>query len=116
MLQNDGKYICDAEVGTVRKGWHGCRAHARFKCQSAHGNLELHYCNRHKERAGNPKYTKLKPGTALEPIITLNKYTVRILNVPPVFMEQLGLARVTHETRIIEGYSMEDAKRRAGII
>lgn len=45
----------------------------------------------------------------------MTAYTVRVLVVQPVFMEQLGLAKTQYKTRTIYGHSRADAMKRAGI-
>jgi hypothetical protein len=47
--------------------------------------------------------------------LKLREFTVKVLIVPPIFLERLGIAQTRTETRIIQGYTLKDAKRRAGI-
>lgn len=37
---------CDKEIGSVKNGWHACRAKAHMQRMSQFGNL-LHYCIKH---------------------------------------------------------------------
>ena len=37
---------CDAEIGSVKRGWHGCNRKAHVQVESKHGNV-LDYCKRH---------------------------------------------------------------------
>lgn len=47
--------------------------------------------------------------------LPVKTFTVEILTNPPVFMIELGLAKVERKTVQIQGYSLKDAKKRAGI-
>jgi hypothetical protein len=47
--------------------------------------------------------------------LKLRQFTVKVLIVPPLFMERLSLAQFRTETRVIQGYTLKDAKRRARI-
>jgi hypothetical protein len=47
--------------------------------------------------------------------LPVRTFTIEILTNPPVFMVELGLAKVERKTVQIQGYSLKDAKKRAGI-
>lgn len=70
MLNPSGQYCCDAEVGSIKAGWHTCckPAHYKGRTRSYSNTLQLHYCERHKEHFGNPTYATAASGACLEPI------------------------------------------------
>lgn len=45
----------------------------------------------------------------------MTTYRIEIVTNPPMVMIDLGLAKVERKTVTITGYSLADAKRRAGI-
>jgi hypothetical protein len=47
--------------------------------------------------------------------LKMKQFTVTVLVNPPIYMIELGLAKVERKTVTIIGYSLKDAKRRAGI-
>jgi hypothetical protein len=47
--------------------------------------------------------------------LPVKTFTVDIITNPPVFMIELGLAKVERKKVKIQGYSLKDAKKRAGI-
>jgi hypothetical protein len=49
------------------------------------------------------------------PVLKMRKYKVDIVIVPTVMEMRLYGAQMRRETVEIEGYTLEDAKRRAGI-
>ena len=54
----------------------------------------------------------LPDGTLGLPVKT---FTIEILTNPPIYMIELGLAQVERKAVQIQGYSLKDAKKRAGI-
>lgn len=54
----------------------------------------------------------LPDGTLGLPVKT---FTIEIVTNPPIYMIELGLAKVERKTVQIQGYSLKDAKKRAGI-
>lgn len=48
--------------------------------------------------------------------LPVNTYTVDILTNPPTVEIILGIAKVEHKRVQIQGYSLNDAKKRAGIL
>lgn len=55
----------------------------------------------------------LKDGSLGLPVKT---FTVEVITNPPMFMVDLGLAEVERKTVQIQGYTLKDAKKRAGIV
>ena len=55
----------------------------------------------------------LPDGTLGMPVKT---FTIEILTNPPIYMVELGLAKVERKTVQIQCYSLKDAKKRAGIL
>jgi hypothetical protein len=47
--------------------------------------------------------------------LPVKTFTIEIISNPPVYMIELGLAKVERKTVRIQGYSLKDAKKRAGI-
>lgn len=47
--------------------------------------------------------------------LPLREYKVRVLIVPPNYEIALGISQVREELKTIKGYSLKDAKRKAGI-
>ena len=48
MTDNDGKLICDKEIGHYTRGWHSCKRGATVSVPSKRdASLILHYCPRH---------------------------------------------------------------------
>ena len=48
MIRNDGKAICDKEIGHYSRGWHSCKRGAVTSIPSKRDpSLILHYCPRH---------------------------------------------------------------------
>lgn len=48
MIRNDGKLICDREIGHYSRGWHSCKRGAIFSLPSRHSaGMFLDYCARH---------------------------------------------------------------------
>jgi hypothetical protein len=47
--------------------------------------------------------------------LKMQTYTVEVLTNPPCYMIALGLAKVERKTMQIQGYTLKDAKKRAGI-
>jgi hypothetical protein len=45
----------------------------------------------------------------------LRKFVVNIITNPPLYMIELGLAQVEYKQVEITGYSLSDAKERAGV-
>jgi hypothetical protein len=50
MINNKGNRVCDAEMGSVKRGWHGCGKPAICSCVSKYNQI-LDFCERHKKRA-----------------------------------------------------------------
>lgn len=54
MQTKDGRYICDAEMGSVKRGWHSCCRKAVTSVTrwlgGGKGCYTLHYCARHEKR------------------------------------------------------------------
>jgi hypothetical protein len=49
-------------------------------------------------------------------MLTMREFTVTITVINPLYMVELGLApAMERKTMTIQGYTLEDAKRRAGI-
>ena len=48
--------------------------------------------------------------------LPVRTYTVDILTNPPLVEIVLGIAKVEHKCVQIQGYSLKDAKKRAGIL
>lgn len=48
-------------------------------------------------------------------MLQMKTYRVRVLVVPTVLETQLTGAKAYYETREIQGYTLKDAKRKAGI-
>jgi hypothetical protein len=46
MLHASGKYSCDREVGSVKRGWHSCNKKAQYEVCKYMGNslIVLHFC------------------------------------------------------------------------
>ena len=61
MLDVNGVYRCDAEIGSPRKGWRGCLRPACTGIDSRYGG-ELHYCDKHLHHIGNPACMTPKAG------------------------------------------------------
>lgn len=53
--------------------------------------------------------------TKQEKTLKMRKFKVPILTNPPVYEIALGLAKVERKTVEIEGYTLKDAMKRAGI-
>lgn len=47
--------------------------------------------------------------------LPVKTFTIEIMTNPPMYMIQLGLAQVERKTVQIQGFSLKDAKKRAGI-
>lgn len=47
--------------------------------------------------------------------LPMKRFTVHIITNPPMFEIAAGVSRVERRTVVIEGYSLKDAKNRAGI-
>jgi hypothetical protein len=47
--------------------------------------------------------------------LSMRNYTVRVAIVPTTLDVQLFGAKLRYETRVISGYTLKDAKKRAGI-
>ena len=47
--------------------------------------------------------------------LKMQTYTVEVLVNPPCYMITLGLAKMERKTMQIQGYTLKDAKKRAGI-
>jgi len=47
--------------------------------------------------------------------LEMKQFTVTVLVNPPIYMIELGLAEVERKTMTITGYTLKDAKRKAGI-
>ena len=45
----------------------------------------------------------------------VRRFRVKVVTVPPKFMIELGLATIKEEWRVIEGRTLAEAKRSAGI-
>ncbi len=84
MLNANGQYRCDAEVGSIKAGWHTCckPAHYKGRTRSYSNTMELHYCERHKAHYGNPMYATAAPGADLEPIVP----------IPPAYVSRETIA------------------------
>jgi len=65
MLTGDMKYICDAEIGKLG-AFKACRKPAIIKRQSENGVI-LHYCDKHRSHAENPKPSYYRPMPGSEP-------------------------------------------------
>jgi hypothetical protein len=50
-----------------------------------------------------------------EKAMEMKKFSVEVVVVPLTYMIQLGLAKIERKVIVIEGYTLKDAKRRAGI-
>ena len=50
-----------------------------------------------------------------ERTLKMREFEIDVLVVQPIYLEQLGLAKTEWERRKIQGYTLEDAKKRAGI-
>lgn len=53
MIDNKGKYRCDAEIGSCKNGWHSCNNLAVIQCERyiANGAIFLEFCELHRNRA-----------------------------------------------------------------
>ena len=49
------------------------------------------------------------------PDLTMRTFTVRVAVIPTVLEQKLFGASVHYETKTITGYTLKDAKKRAGI-
>lgn len=49
------------------------------------------------------------------PGLSMRKYRVKVMTVPPMYEVKAFGAETTFEMREIEGYTLKDAKERAGI-
>jgi hypothetical protein len=38
---------CDAEIGSIKRGWHVCNKKAAYQCDGF-GAIQLHFCEIHK--------------------------------------------------------------------
>lgn len=47
--------------------------------------------------------------------LSMKEFTVTVTIVPTKLEEMLGVAKIRKEKRIIRGYTLKDAKKRAGI-
>jgi hypothetical protein len=47
--------------------------------------------------------------------LPMRKFTVHIVVIPTVLEQKLFGTAIRHENRVIEGYTLKDAKKRAGI-
>ena len=47
--------------------------------------------------------------------LKMKAYTITVWHNPPRYMIELGIDNVRQETIVIHGYTLKDAKRRAGI-
>lgn len=48
MIRNDGKAICDKEIGHYSRGWHSCKRGATVSVPSARvPSMTMHYCKKH---------------------------------------------------------------------
>ncbi len=52
---------------------------------------------------------------SVEKTLQMKEFKVRVLVVPPKLDEALFGAKPYYETRVIKGYTLRDAKKRAGI-
>lgn len=53
--------------------------------------------------------------TQAKPSLDMRQFKVNVMIVPSVLEMQLTGATIRNEERIIEGYTLKDAKKRAGI-
>jgi hypothetical protein len=53
MIDNKGTYRCDAEIGSVKRGWHTCGRKAGVHCERriAGDTIFLEFCERHRAKA-----------------------------------------------------------------
>jgi hypothetical protein len=47
--------------------------------------------------------------------LPMKSFTVNVLTNPPIFEIRAGISKVERKTIVIQGYSLSDAKDRAGI-
>ena len=47
--------------------------------------------------------------------LPMREYRVEIITNPPVYEIQAGVSKVERKTVVVKGYSLKDAKQRAGI-
>ena len=65
MLKANGKYQCDAELGSPGR-WRGCRKRAVIQRDAK--LVTMHYCRDHRERAISPQNHHFTPAPGSKPL------------------------------------------------
>ncbi len=60
MITLRGAIQCDAEIGSVRAGWHNCGRKAVCESRTERYSTYLHWCEQHRDRATVPGRTLIR--------------------------------------------------------
>lgn len=60
MMDNKGRVVCDAEVGSVQKGWNTCGRRAVVQSRTRRYGVYLDWCENHRGKASESGRTLVR--------------------------------------------------------